>query len=565
MERDIGLPEDVTGSNNVELRNLVLTQIDDPSVELADKLGNVHINILSQRKLIICLAAMSLGLFVVFADQASLYIATPMLAKDLHGAQKTINWAATAQLLSNTSVQILFGRFADMFGRKTVLLLSLAILAVSDLGSAFARTGVQFYVLRAFAGIGIGGVQSLTMVILSDVVTLKDRGKFQGILVAQIGLGTCVGPYIMAAFVEHSTWRSFYYLMAPLVVLVFFTLYFVVNIGKNNELDKVLNKREKLKTIDYGGIAFSTASLTFLLIALNGGGTSFAWNSGIVISMFSLGGVLFLVFLLIEGKIAKLPMIPLVLFTRRSLSIILLSNILYGMVFFGLQTYIPYYLQLLRGFSALKSTTVLVGLYIPQAITSIIGGQIISFTGHYYYVIIVGYAMWTLGSCLLLLVTPTINIGWLVFFLIIISLGIGFTFQPTVVAAQALSKKSERAVVISCRNVVRSFGGALGIAVSSLVISTSILQSIASAAKSGMSPLTQAQLEYIKQNIYTKQDYSSFTSSQKKAVQDIYMKAFRKYFIMCIPLMAVCLITAFMVEDHGLHCIDELPQDEKVK
>lgn len=535
------------------------------NVELADKLGNVHINILSQRKLIICLAAMSLGLFIVFVDQSSLYVATPILARELRGAQNTINWAATAQLLSNTSVQILYGRFADMFGRKTVLLLALGILAVADLASGFAQTGVQFYIFRAFAGIGIGGVQSLTMVILSDVVTLKDRGKFQGILVSQVGLGNCVGPFVMAAFVERSSWRNFYHLVAPLVVLVLVTLYLVVNIGNKNELDKVMNKREKIKSIDYGGIAFSTTSLMFLLIALNGGGTTFAWNSAIVISMFSIGGVLFFMFLLVEGKIAKLPMIPLVLFTRKSLSIVLLSNILFGMAYFSLQTYIPYYLQLVRGYSAVKNAAVVVALVLPLSITSIIGGQLISYTGHYYYVIIAGYGLWTLGSCLLVLITPTINIGWVVLILIVISVGVGFTFQPTVVAAQALSKKSERAVVISCRNVIRSFGGALGIAIASLIISNDVLKSINKALKSGNTPLTKAQLEYVKANIYTKADFSLFDSVQLKAIQNIYMRAIKRYFYLTIPLMAVCFLTSFLVEDHGLHCIDELPPEEKAK
>lgn len=535
------------------------------NVELADKLGNVHINILSQRKLIICLAAMSLGLLVVFVDQSSLYVATPIMARELKGAQNSINWAATAQLLSNTSVQILYGRFADMFGRKTVLILALGILAVADLASGFAQTGVQFYIFRAFAGIGIGGVQSLTMVILSDVVTLKDRGKFQGILAAQIGIGNCVGPFAMAAFVEHSSWRNFYHLIAPIVVVVLITLYFVVDIGNKNELDKVLNKREKFKSIDYGGIAFSTTSLMFLLIALNGGGTTFAWNSAIVISMFTLGGILFIMFLIVEGKIAKLPMIPLVLFTRRSLSIVLLSNILFGMAYYSLQTYIPYYLQLVRGYSAIKNAAVVIALVLPLSITSTIGGQIISYTGHYYFVIITGYGLWTLGSGLLLLITPTINIGWVVFILIITSVGVGCTFQPTVVAAQALSKKSERAVVISCRNVIRSFGGALGIAISSLIISNDVLKSINRALKNPTTSLTKSQLEYIKENIYTKVDFSLFDPSQLKELQNIYMKAIRKYFYMTIPLMAVCFLTAFMVEDHGLHCIDELPPEEKAK
>lgn len=174
---------------------------------LEDKLGDSHVNLLPKKKLIICLMGMSLSLFACFCDQTSVTVALPYIAKDLH-ATDSINWAGTSALVANCVSQVLFGRFADIFGRKTVLLFSLCLLMISNMLCGFAQTAVQFYIFRAFAGIGAGGTQSLTMVIVSDIVTLRQRGKFQGILGANVGLGNAVGPLIMGVYTEKQIGRA---------------------------------------------------------------------------------------------------------------------------------------------------------------------------------------------------------------------------------------------------------------------------------------------------------------------------------------------------------------------
>ncbi|GEQ69304.1 hypothetical protein JCM33374_g2975 [Metschnikowia sp. JCM 33374] len=247
---------------------------------LEDKLGNAHVNLLPTKKLIICLLGTSLSLFAAFCDQTSVTVALTYIAKDLK-AQNTINWAGTASLLANTVCQVLFGRFADIFGRKEVLLTCLGLLLISSLLCGFATSGPQFYVFRAIAGIGSGGVSSLSMVIMSDVVTLKQRGKFQGILGSSVGIGNAVGPIIMASFAEHRTWRDFYRMMPPIIAVVIVLVHFSVS-SKKKSLDSVLSNTAKLKKIDYIGIFFAAASLTLLLIPISGGGSTYAWNSPLV-------------------------------------------------------------------------------------------------------------------------------------------------------------------------------------------------------------------------------------------------------------------------------------------
>ena len=150
----------------------VQNNIGDDELDLAERLGDAHLNILPTKKMIVCLATMSLGLFISFVDQTGITIALPHIAKDLN-AETTINWAGTSSLLANCVCQVLVGRFADIFGRKTVLLYSFFLLAVADLACGLAKTGVQFFIFRACCGIANGGIQLLTNIIISDIVVLR--------------------------------------------------------------------------------------------------------------------------------------------------------------------------------------------------------------------------------------------------------------------------------------------------------------------------------------------------------------------------------------------------------
>lgn len=528
--------------------------------DLAEKLGDAHLNILPKKKMIICLATMSLGLFISFVDQTGITIALPRVAKDLN-AETTINWAGTSSLLANCVCQVLVGRFADIFGRKTVLLYSFFLLAVADLACGLARTGVQFFIFRACCGIANGGIQLLTNIIISDIVVLKKRAKYYGILSSSIGLANCTGPLILAGFIKSSTWRTFYYIMPAICFLVASTIYFVVSKNKKEKLD-ILTRREKFKKIDYLGFIFSSAGLILLLIPISGGGSTYKWSSSLIIAMFIVGGLCLIGFLLIEWKIPRLPMIPLGLFKSPLLSLVLSTNFLYGMTYYSFMYYVPYYFQIVRGYDPIMASVLLIPLVLTQAITSIISGQIISYTGHYKYVILFGYGSWVLGCGLVLLWNETISIGVVIVVLIIMGVGLGFTFQPCMVAAQAQARKSERAVVIGTRNVIRSFGGAIGIAMGSLIVSNTLLKEVNQALvhREKYANIPSDYLKYLKLHIYTRIEVTGLNEKQVKVIESMYMKSLMNYFYLGIPLIGICFISSFFLKDRGVQCIDEQPE-----
>jgi predicted MFS family arabinose efflux permease len=211
--------------------------------------------------------------------------------------------------------------------------------------------------------------------------------------------------------------------------------------------------------------------MLLILIPISGGGTYFEWSSPMVISMLTLGSLSAVLFILVEWKWSAMPMMPLYVFRNPAVCAILIQNFLYGIVYYSNLYYLPIYYENVRQFSPLLSAALTIPFVASQSTFSIVSGQYISRTKRYEEIIWIGYALWDLGSGLVLLFNKTTPRWVLVVCLMVEGAGVGFVFQPTLVAAQAHSTKRDRAVVISVRNVLRSLGGAVGLALSSLVFS----------------------------------------------------------------------------------------------
>lgn len=270
----------------------------------AEKALHDQTNILPFGQLMVVFTGLATSLVITFVDQNGISVTLPTIARDL-SAQDTISWAGTSSLIANTMFTVLYGRLSDIFGRKVVYLSALILLCIADLLCGLSQSPAMFYVFRGLAGVAGGGVTSLTMIIVSDVVTLEQRGKYQGILGASLGLGNVVGPFIAAAFIMRSTWRGFFWLISPLAALSAVVGYFLI--PNNARSDSF---RKNIGRIDWYGVLASSIGIIFILIPISGGGSYFPWDSPMVISMLVIGGLSFIAFPFIEWKVASLPMLP---------------------------------------------------------------------------------------------------------------------------------------------------------------------------------------------------------------------------------------------------------------
>ena len=232
----------------------------------AEKSLHDQSNLLPRRQLVSCLGILSLALLVSFMDQNGISTALPTIAAELD-ARATISWAGTASLLASTTFQMLYGRLSDIFGRKAVFIAAVLLLSVADLLCGLSSSAGLFYAWRAVAGVGGGGITNLAMIVVSDVVTLEQRGKYQGITGSMIGLGSVTGPFLAAAFVEsRATWRGFFWMLAPLGALNGLLAYLYLP-----SKERTATVRESVKKIDWMGSLTSSVGTIFLLIPISGG------------------------------------------------------------------------------------------------------------------------------------------------------------------------------------------------------------------------------------------------------------------------------------------------------
>ena len=491
-------------------------------------------NLLPKRELMFVFAIMALSLCVCFIDQNGIVVLLPSIAKDLH-AQSTIAWAGTSALIANTVFQVLYGRLSDLFGRKNILLSALVLLSISDLICGLAPNATVLYVFRGMAGIANGGVTSLTMMIVSDVVTLQQRGKYQGILGAMVGTGNAVGPLIAAGFAMHTTWRGLFYLLAPLILFAAAASwkYLPSNMPKQNV-------RETVKKIDFLGVLFGTVAIVLILIPISEGGHSVAWSSPTIIAMLTIGGVSAILFIVAEHRFAKLPMMPLSMFRVPSVAVMLAQSFLVGASYYSYLYYLPLYYQNVHDYTVLTSALLLLPLVFSQAVFSTLAGLYISRMNRYIEILYAGFATWIIGGGMLLLAARTTSKAYLSGCLILLGFGTGCTFQPTLVALQAHSPKSQRAVVTSNRNFLRSLGGAVGLAVSSGIMGNVL---------KGALP---ERLQGVAANTFALPDLATFSEADRAAIEGAYASASRAVFVWCMPLLGLSLIGCVVVRDRGL-------------
>ncbi|EXJ85735.1 hypothetical protein A1O1_06103 [Capronia coronata CBS 617.96] len=504
----------------------------------AEKTLHNQENILPTAQLLVVFGVLALVLCVCFMDQNGISVALPTIAKDLN-AQETISWAGTSSLIANTVFSVLYGRLSDIFGRKVIFLSACALLALGDLLCGLAQDPAMLYVFRAVAGLAGGGITNLTMIIVSDVVTLKDRGKFQGILGACVGLGNVAGPFVAAAFIENTTWRAFFYLLAPLVALCGVAAMFLLP-----STAPAAGFLESARKIDHWGTLTSAVAVIFLLVPISGGGAYFPWASPMVIAMLAIGSSALVLFVGVEWKVASLPMMPVQIFGDRVVATLLAQSFLLGWVYQSYLYYLPMYYQNVRGYSAVTSAALTIPIMATQAVASIVSGQYMSRRGRYGEVLWVGFGAWTLGSGLTILFNRTTSPAACAVILCVVGFGVGNVFQPTLVALQAHSPKARRAVIVSNRNFFRCCGGACGLAVAAAVLQASLRASL------------PARFQYLAESTYARPNLGS---ADMAVVLDAYMKAMRNVFIIQVPLIGLCLLGCLLITDQGLERPDERP------
>ena len=398
----------------------------------------------------VVMTALMLVMLLAALDQTIVATALPRIATDLHGLNK-LSWVATAYLLTSAITPPIYGKISDLFGRKKIFQSAILIFLAGSVLCGVSQSMNQLVAARALQGIGAGGLMSLVLAIVGDVIPPRQRGKYMGYFGAVFGVSSVAGPLLGGFLTDSLSWRWIFFVNIPLGILALSAVASRLHLPVYKQQHK----------IDYLGAALLSAASVCLLLATVWGGNTYAWGSGQIIGLLGGGVLLALVFALWEKR-APEPIIPPRLFRNSIFTVSVILSLLSGVAMFASILYIPEYQQIVRGFSPTKSGLMTMPLVMGLLVTSIISGRLITRWGRYRVFPIIGTFVLTVGLWLFSHITLTTSEWVIGVWMAIVGAGLGLFMQVMTLAIQNSVERSELGTATSTATFFRSLGSSFG-------------------------------------------------------------------------------------------------------
>jgi len=431
---------------------------------------------MTQRQIWIVLMGLMSGMFLAALDQSVVSTAMRTIADDLDGLALQA-WATTAYLITSTVSTPIYGKLGDIFGRRPLFLIAILIFIAGSLATGLAGSMLELAIFRAFQGLGAGGLFSLALTIVADIVPPRERARYQGMFLAVFGASSVAGPVIGGAFAGVDEflfldgWRWVFLMNLPIGAVSLFMVLRFLHIPHNPRPQK----------IDWwGAVTIVLAVVPFLLVAEQG--REWGWASPLAIAMYLLGTTGIISFILIERKMKDTALLPLKLFTEPTFARTQLMGFIIGIGMFGGMITLPLVLQVVYGASPTEAGLLMLPMVGGLMVSSIVSGRLMSKTGKYRIFFNLGTGILLAGYLYLLLVLDASIPIWVVSIgMVMIGLGLGQLLQTTTVASQNSVHGRDIGVATSSITFFRQMGGTFGVAVFMSILFSQVTSKIVGA------------------------------------------------------------------------------------
>ena len=486
-------------------------------------------------KLKYILPAVSIGIFLAAADQTIIVSSYGKIGSDLKALNKT-SWISTAYYLTLTSFQPLYGKLSDIFGRKAALMFAYAIFGLGCLFCGLARNIDELIAARAFAGVGGGGMTTVVSILMSDIVPLRERGVWQGIVNIIYASGAGCGAPMGGILADYVSWRWAFLAQAPLCALAFACVGLALKLPQK----EVIDWKTKVRRVDFLGALVLISAVFTLLLGLDRG-SNVSWSGTITIVSLCASALLTVAFLYVEFKYASEPFAPSRIIFNRSLIACYLVNFFSFACWMGIIFYLPLFFQAVDEFSASQAGVRLLPAITASVTGSLSAGFIMQRSGKYYWLTICGYSATALAVipillCTGLVINSTYGISAGLF---ISGLGNGVGVTTSLIGLIVNAAPEDQAIATACSYLFRSLGSVVGISVAATVVQQSLRMQLEARLGNG------EDAESIVKRVRESLDYVKSLSPEVQAVvRQCYGIATRHSFILLIGLAFCAAISS---------------------
>jgi EmrB/QacA subfamily drug resistance transporter len=492
---------------------------------------------LSRRQTRLVFAGLMMALLLAALDQTIVATALPRIVGDLNGLEH-MSWVVTAYLLAATVGLPVYGKLGDLVGRKSVFQFAIAVFLAGSALSGWAHSMNELIAFRAVQGIGGGGLMIGVQAIIGDLVPPRERGRFMGLISAVFGLASVAGPLLGGWLTDGPGWRWCFYVNLPLGLAAFVVIGLVLRTPRRARAEG-----EPRPRLDVAGALLLAAVGVCLVLATSWGGSQYAWSSPMILGLLGGSVAALLLFVLAEWRAAE-PVIPLHLFRESVFNVSGAISMVVGVALFGAASYLPSFLQMVDGASAMGSGLRMLPMMGGVVLASVASGQLISRTGRYRLYPLLGGALSTAGMVLLGRLTAHTSYLWQSVAMAVLGLGVGLVLPVLVLVVQNSVDRRDLGAATSANNYLRQIGGSVGAAVVGTLFNSRLTHQLAHRLPhNGALPPV---------NSITPQLVRALPAPIRTAYVDSFAAALPRVFLYLAPVLALGFLFAFLLKETPL-------------